>query len=164
MYILKTLLIIATLVCSCHTVFIPELFTTVTSDFLNKQIAVNYGSNISDLINKANIKDLPPIDQKVDGVHIRANLTNIKQKININWNTNILFVTGRHNFTIKSKGVNISLDADLEFKIGLTPKQKGNLTIEITKLETDTYLYFAGSHCPISAGFDVQVSSIYANS
>lgn len=101
---------------------------TTTAEFLNKEISVTLGNNISDLINKANITDVQ-YDDHIDGIRVRANLTNIKQNIKINWNANIMNVTDKYNFTINSKNINITLDADLSIRAAGIVRTKGKLTI-----------------------------------
>lgn len=94
---------------------------------------------------------------------IHYSLSKIKQNVGIIWKTNILQVKNTHSFVINSKNVSFALDGYLEVKIGLTRKQKGNLTIKITGLEVDTTVRFAGNKCPHSVGFDVQVDDVYVN-
>lgn len=124
---LKNALLLITLSLA-FTAYIPEMMLTSNADFINREISVNLGRNISDRINEANISDII-YDDPIDGVRVRLNLTKIKQKVDINWQANVISVTNRHNFTINSKNVNITLDADLDFRIGVTPKQKGKLTV-----------------------------------
>lgn len=94
---------------------------------------------------------------------LKLNLTKIKQHVDINWKANILKVNSQHAFTINSKNINLTLDGELEVKIGLTRKQKGPLKVEVTGLEVDTSLRFAGSKCEKGVGFDLQVDDVYVN-
>jgi hypothetical protein len=56
------------------------------------------------------------------------NLTNITQKIEANWNANIMNVTGDHNFSILAKNINITVNGNISFTIASKfIKQKGEL-------------------------------------
>lgn len=89
---------------------------------------MNLGNNISRAINSYKVDDIHA-EQKASGVTIKFNLTAIKQHIDINWKGNILTVKDQHTFVINSKNLNLTLDGQLEVKIGLTRKQKGPLKI-----------------------------------
>ena len=112
--------------------YIPELMLTTSSSFLNAKI-IEFGPNITANISQFKI---PPIsfDDKVDGVKVSFNLSNITQDPHINWNSNVLKVVDAYSFLINSKNINLTLNGHIEFKIGATPKQKGSLVIEIEKL------------------------------
>lgn len=67
---------------------------------------------------------------------------------------------------MQSKNINVSIHGHLDFKIGLTPKQKGELVIDIEKMEADTTLAFTQPHCstPNSGlGFDIQIQKLLVN-
>ena len=83
--------------------------------------------------------------------------------MDINWKGNILNVRSIHSFATNSKNVNLTLDGDLEVKIGLTRKQKGPLKVVVTDLEVDTLVRFAGSKCSKGLGFDIQIDDVYVN-
>jgi hypothetical protein len=102
-------------------------------------------------------------EQKVSGVNVKFNLTQIQQHIGINWKANILKAKTTHSFAINSKNINLTLDGQLEVKIGPTRKQKGPLKVTIVELEVDTTLRFASSKCQKSIGFDLQVEDVYVN-
>lgn len=84
---------------------------TATSDIINKLI-IKQGDFISQAINTYPIQDIS-IDQKTSGVHIKANITNIKQNIDIHWKANILNVKDTHSFVINSKNVGFHLTGKL---------------------------------------------------
>ncbi len=86
-YILPLFLILLSIT---NSVYIPELQLCASTDFLNKQI-INFGPIIQEQLDNAKIPDIS-YDDKFDGVHIQFNLTNIKQKFKINWNTNVINV------------------------------------------------------------------------
>jgi len=56
-------------------------------------------------------------------------LSKISQKVQIHWMTNVVSVVDRHSFKINSKNINVSLDAHVEAKVGVFPKQKGPLVV-----------------------------------
>jgi hypothetical protein len=74
-----------------------------------------------------------------------------------------LSVKDKQSFAINSKNVNLTLDGELELKLGLTRKQKGPLKIIITQLELDTTLKLGANTCPKSVGFNVQISDVFVN-
>ena len=82
---------------------------TVTPQLLNQAIA-NNNQTIIDKINSYHIKDPGTIEEKAGGVKITVNLTQLKQKVDINWVTNVMQVVDRHTFKINSKNINITLD------------------------------------------------------
>ncbi len=67
---------------------------------------------VSKLFNNLTIPDIH-YDDKFDGVHIKMNLTNIKQQIQINWHSNVLNVTSKNNFALLSKNINVTLKANI---------------------------------------------------
>jgi hypothetical protein len=159
---LKALLFIAALALfSVRCAYEPELMLTATSSLLNKELT-KHGHNISDAINKYHVADIQG-EQKAATITFKYNLTSLKQKVDINWNANLLTPTAIHAFTTKSKNVNVTLDGQLEVKIGLTRKQKGPLKVVVTGLEVDTALRFASSKCPKGLGFDLQIDDVYVN-
>jgi hypothetical protein len=89
-----------------------------------------------------------------------VNLTDIHQKVDIHWVTNVIEVLDTKSFKIKSKNINITLNAHLDAKVGLLRKQSGTLVIKITKLEANTTLMFDSPKCPKSIGFDIQIKSV----
>jgi hypothetical protein len=120
------------------------------------------GQYISQGINTAGVADID-MEQKVSGVKVKFHLTKIKQKVDINYKGNVLTVKDKHNFVIKSKNINITLDGQLDFKIGLLKKQKGPLKVVITQLEADTTLRVEESTCPNSIGFNVRVTDLFTD-
>lgn len=102
-------------------------------------------------------------EQKASALNVKFNLTKIKQHVDINWKANILTVKSPHSFATNSKNLNLTLDADLEVKIGPTRKQKGPLKVRVEGLEVDTLVRFAGSKCPKGLGFDLQIDDVYVN-
>lgn len=94
---------------------------------------------------------------------VTVTLKQIKQKVDVNWVTNIMEVVDKHTFKIHSKNINITLDAQVDAKIGVLRRQKGPLKITITKLDTNVSLAFATAKCPKSIGFDVQVKDVFVN-
>lgn len=159
---LKALLLLSALaILSVHAAYEPELMLTATSSLLNKQLT-KHGHNISDAINKYHVADIQG-EQKAATITFKYNLTALKQKVDINWNANLLTPTGIHAFSTKSKNVNVTLDGHLEVKIGLTRKQKGPLKVVVTGLEVDTAIRFASSKCPRGLGFDIQIDDVYVN-
>jgi hypothetical protein len=114
------------------------------------------------MINKYNVTDIHQ-EQKISGVNVKFNLTKIKQQVGINWKANILTVNTTHSFKTNSKNVNLTLDGQLEVKIGPTRKQKGPLKVIVEGLEFDTLIRFGGSKCQKGIGFDVQVDDVYVN-
>ena len=98
-------------------------------------------------------------------MHIKFNLTHLrfKEKPEINWNASVVNITDEHSFSINSKNITLKLNASIEFKIGIAPKQKGTLLINITKLETDTALSFKAPSCSGGVGFDIQIDSIFVH-
>lgn len=90
-------------------------------------------------------------------------LKQIKQKVDINWATNVMEVVDKHTFKIHSKNINITIDAQVDAKIGVLRRQKGPLKISITKLATNVSLGFDNAKCPKSIGFDVQVKDVFVN-
>lgn len=74
---INKLLLIALIFSISSCSYIPEMFVTTSSDFLNKQLALN-GNKISE---KINVFQAPNItyDNTVDLIHIKMNLTNITQ-------------------------------------------------------------------------------------
>lgn len=106
---------------------------TVTPDAINKQLSNKYGQKITDLINSYKIENQNGT-QTVSGVKVKYNLTNIKQLITINWKANVLKVIDTQTFNIHAKNVNLTLDGNLDLKIGLTRKQKGPLKVLISQL------------------------------
>jgi hypothetical protein len=137
------------------------MMLTATADIINKEIA-NNGETISKKINEYEIKDINTT-QKVSGVNVQFHLSKIKQEVGIHWKANILQVKNTHSFIVNSKNVSLHLDGDLDVKIGLTRRQKGALVVNITGLEVDTTVRFAGNKCPNSIGFDIQVDDVYVN-
>lgn len=158
----KTILFLAALTLfSVHAAYEPELMLTATSSLLNREIT-KYGHNISAAINQYHVADIQG-EQKAATITFKYNLTDIKQRVDINWNANLLTPTAIHAFTTKSKNVNLTLDGHLEVKIGLTRKQKGPLKVVVTGLEVDTAIRFASSKCPKGLGFDIQIDDVYVN-
>ena len=84
-------------------------------------------------------------------------MTKLHQKVNINWVANIIQVVDTKSFVLKSKNINITLNAHLDAKVGLLRKQKGNITITISQLEANTTIMFGSPKCPKSIGFDIQL-------
>lgn len=123
---------------------------------------MKYGKAISDKINEYRVADIHG-EQKASALSIKYNLTKIKQQVGINWNANVLRVRTTHCFATNSKNVNLTLDAQLEVKIGPTRKQKGPLKVVVVGLELDTAVRFARSMCQKGIGFDVQVDDVYVN-
>lgn len=87
-------------------------------------------------------------------------MTQIKQKVDINWVTNVIQVVNRRSFKITSKNINITLDGHIEAKIGALPKQKGPLKVTVTKLDAEVVIRFESPKCAKGIGFDVQISSV----
>lgn len=133
-------LIVGLLVALASSAYEPELLLTVKPQFLNKFIA-NYSDLIIHTLNNYSIPDPAPFEEKVSGVKISVNLTHLKQKVEINWSTNILSVKDKHSFAISSKNINVTLDAQVEAKVGLV-KQKGTLKVTITQLGSNITLAF----------------------
>lgn len=72
-------------------------------------------------------------------------------------------VVDRQAFKIKSKNVNITLNAHIDAKVGLTRKQSGTLVIKISQIGVNTTIMFDKPACPKSLGFDIQIKSIDIN-
>lgn len=68
---------------------------------------------------------------------------------------------------LNSKNINLTLNGHIEFKVGLALKQKGELVVNIEKMEADTTLAFTQPHCNSAdikgLGFDVQIESLFVN-
>ena len=73
---------------------------------------MNIGPIISKLVNNFTIPDIH-YDDKFEGIHIKMNLTDIKQQIQTNWHSNVLNVTSKNNFTLLSKNINVTLKANI---------------------------------------------------
>lgn len=58
--------------------YIPEMFVTTSTDFLNKQLSLN-GETINGFVNGFQAPNIT-YDNTVDLIHIKMNLTNITQK------------------------------------------------------------------------------------
>lgn len=58
--------------------YIPEMFVTTSTDFLNKQLSLN-GETINGFVNSFQAPNIT-YDNTVDLIHIKMNLTNITQK------------------------------------------------------------------------------------
>ena len=58
--------------------YIPEIFITTSTDFLNKQLSLN-GETINGFVNGFQAPNIT-YDNTVDLIHIKMNLTNITQK------------------------------------------------------------------------------------
>lgn len=87
-------------------------------------------------------------------------MTQIKQRVDINWVTNVIQVVNKRSFKINAKNINITLDGHIEAKIGVLPKQKGPLKVSVTKLDVEVVIRFEAPKCAKGIGFDVQVSSV----
>jgi hypothetical protein len=134
---------------------------TATSSLLNKELTKN-GHNISDAINQYHVADIHG-EQKAATITFKYNLTALKQRVDINWQANLLTPTSTHAFTTNSKNVNVTLDGQLEVKIGLTRKQKGPLKVVVSGLEVDTAVRLGSSKCAKGLGFDIQIDDVYVN-
>lgn len=144
--------------------YLPELQLCASTVFLNKQLT-KYGPTIEKQLDTAKLSDIT-FDDKVDGVHVQFNLTNITQKFGINWNGNIINIQDEHSFILLSKNINLTLHGHVDFKVGLALKQKGELVANIEKLETDTTLAFTQPHCDVKnkgVGFDIQIEKLFVN-
>lgn len=159
---LKGLILGLLLLAIAHSAYEPELLLTTKAQFLNKLIA-NYSDTIIGTINNYSIPDPAPIEEKVAGVKVTVTLKDIKQKVGINWTTNIMEVVDKHTFKIHSKNINITLDAHVEAKVGVLRKQKGPLKITVSKLQTNVSVAFENPKCPKSVGFDVQLKQVFVN-
>ncbi len=71
---------------------------------------MNVGPTISQLVNTFQAPNITH-DEKVGLVHIKLNMTNITQKVEINWGKNTLEVTDEHTFVINAKNINLTIDA-----------------------------------------------------
>lgn len=158
----KPLLLILILIAITQSAYEPELLLTAKAPFINKFIA-NYSDEIIERVNNYSIRDPDPIEEKVAGVKITVTLKNIKQNVDINWTTNVITVPDTHSFKINSKNINITIDADVEAKIGVLKKQKGPLKVIVTKLATNTTLLFDNPKCSKSIGFDLQIQDVFVD-
>lgn len=97
--------------------YIPEMFLTASSDFFNKQISVNAGPLVDNFIDNFKAPNIY-IDQTVSLIHVKMNMTNITQKVQINWNANVLKVTGNRSFDIHAQNINVTIkSADFSYHI-----------------------------------------------
>ena len=69
---------------------------------------MNGGPIIDQFIQNFNAPNVT-YDNTVNLIHVKLNLTNITQNVDINWHTNILNVTGDRSFAINAKNINVTL-------------------------------------------------------
>ena len=121
---LRILLFITVLFITVKTDYDPQMMFTITSESINKGLIKHLGVNISAAINNYTIV-VPVQTETVAGVKVTFNLTDVKQKVDITWKGNVLTVKDRHTIAINTKNINVTLNGHLEYKAGITRRQKG---------------------------------------
>lgn len=90
--------------------YIPEMYLATSADFFNKEVSLNAGPIIDQFIQNFHAPNIS-LNKTIDLVHFTMNLTNITQHVDINWNANILNVTGEHSFAVHAKNINLTIKA-----------------------------------------------------
>lgn len=74
---INKLLFLGLLFFVCFGSYIPEVFVTTSTDFVNKQLSLN-GDSINGFLNGFQVPNIT-YDNTVDLIHIKMNLSNITQ-------------------------------------------------------------------------------------
>ncbi len=107
---IKRIILLTIVSCIVFSSYIPEMFLTTSSDFFNKQLSVNGGPIIDEFIKNFKAPNVT-FDKTIDLIHIKMNMTNITQKVDVNWNANALDVTGNRSFAIHAHNINLTIKA-----------------------------------------------------
>ncbi len=107
---IKRIILLTILSCVVFSSYIPEMFLTTSADFFNKQLSVNGGPIIDEFIKNFKAPNIT-FDKTIDLIHIKMNMTNITQKVDVNWKANALDVTGNRSFAIHAHNLNVTIKA-----------------------------------------------------
>lgn len=102
------------------------------------------------------------IDKKIGLLHAKINVSNITQKAQINWNANILKVTGNRSFEIHAQNINVSIkSSDFSYHISSEKVgQHGELFIDLNHINSIVFSSFIRNNCSNGIGFGLSINEI----
>jgi hypothetical protein len=156
---INRIILLTILSCIVLSSYIPEMFLTTSADFFNKQLSVNAGPIIDKFIHNFKAPNIT-IDQTVSLIHVKINMTNITQEVKINWNANVMKVTGNRSFDIHAQNINVTIKAlDFSYHIaGDLIGQHGSMEIQLDHIDSTISSSFIRNNCPKGIGFGLFIN------